>query len=80
MSTRVISDRELLHNLRFELEELRRGLAAVVERLEVLEVPLELDSDRHSRRVDVDGASDDERFVDAAAYLGLTGRPTAVAS
>lgn len=52
MSTRVISDRELLHNLRFELDELRRGMAAVVERLERLESTLELDVGQHSRRVE----------------------------
>lgn len=44
MRRRAISDRELVHNLRFELEELRRGLAAVVERLEELEEPAACDA------------------------------------
>ncbi len=56
MSARVIPDRELLHNVRFEVEELRRGMAALVERLERIESTLELDADRHSRRIELEPA------------------------
>lgn len=58
MRRRTISDAELVHNLRFELEELRRGLEAVVERLEALEEPIELDAGRNSRRVAVVGGEE----------------------
>lgn len=54
MSTRVLSDRELLERLRLEVDELRRGLAAVVERLDALAAPLDLDAGRHSRRLELD--------------------------
>ncbi len=51
MSTRVITDRELLHNLRFEVGELARGLAAAVERLEAVETSAGVDERTHSVRV-----------------------------
>lgn len=80
MSTRVISDRELLANLRFEVEELRRGLAAAIERLEALEAPAELDYDRHSRRVDYDADHSSRSIGRLHDYLALTGRPSSVGS
>lgn len=80
MSTRVISDRELLHNLRFEVDELRRGLAAAIERLEALEGGVDPDPARRSRRVGAPDDFDDERLVRLGSYLALAARPTGAAS
>lgn len=51
MSTRVISDRELLHNLRFEVEELREQVAELGVKVERVAVIAGADDDEHSVRV-----------------------------
>lgn len=51
MSTRVISDRELLNNLRFEVEELREQLAELGVKVERVAVIAGADEDEHSIRV-----------------------------
>lgn len=48
----MITERELLHNLAFEVAELREHVAGLHTRLERFELVRELDSGRHSRRVD----------------------------